>query len=75
MGAWGALQAQRATNASAPSGRSEKGGTEQGTLLSCAPFPHLCSPRIPISGHCLPGGCCGGSCATCCEAGRQAGAQ
>ena len=75
MGAWGALQVQRVTNPSAPSGRSEKGGTEQGMLLSCAPFPPFCSPRIPISGQCLPGGCCGGSCASCWEARREAGAQ
>lgn len=75
MGAWGALQAQRVTNPSAPSGRSEKGVAEQGTPLSCTPFPSSCSPRIPISGHRLPGGCCSDSCATCWEARREAGAQ
>ena len=75
MGAWGALQAQRVSNPSAPSGRSEKGVAEQGTPLSCTPFPSSCSPRIPISGRCLPGGCCGDSCATCWEARREAGAQ
>lgn len=55
VGAWGALQAQRLTKPSAPSGRSETGLAEQGTLLSCAPFPSSCAPRIPVSGHCLPG--------------------
>ena len=75
MGAWGALQAQRVSNPSAPSGRSEKGVAEQGTPLSCTPFPSSCSPRIPIRGRCLPGGCCGDSCATCLEARWEAGAQ
>ena len=75
MGAWGALQAQRVTNPLAPSGRSEKGVAEQGTPLSCTPFPSSCSPRIPIRGRCLPGGCCGDSCATCLEARWEAGAQ
>ena len=75
MGAWGALQAQRVSNPSAPSGRSEKGVAEQGTPLSCTPFPSSCSPHIPIRGRCLPGGCCSDSCATCWEARREAGAQ
>lgn len=65
----------RDTDPCAPSGRSETGVAEQGTLLSCAPFPSSCYPRIPVSGHCLTAGCCSDSRATCWGAGREAGAQ